>query len=352
MLSLALASVLIAAPVAPDCGALAARYFADSRAAFQSAIEGGPTVIGVGEYHAVQGRGPKVRSAISRFTESLLPSLKGRAGHLVAETWIKSGRCGQVEKQAVAQIEKEARRPAETEDEVTSMLEKASDLGLEPHILKVECDDYVELLDAGGELDNVKLLALVTRLLREKALALAARERSGPRTRGPPVERPSADRSGSGPRTRGPPVERPSADRSGSGPRTRGPPVERPPADRSGSGPRTRGPLVERPPADRSGSGAKAVVLYGGALHNELEPSEDLADFSFAPALRAALGERYRQVTLLVPELVEADPTAHREVWFSCLERYASVSRTLLIRRGEARFLVFPRTTPAPSRRR
>jgi hypothetical protein len=94
------------------------------------------------------------------------------------------------------------------------------------------------------------------------------------------------------------------------------------------------------------------VVLYGGALHNELEPSEDLADFSFAKALRAALGGRYRQVTLLVPEVVEADPTSRREVWFSCLAQYASPSRTLLIRRGEASFLVFPRTTPAPPGRR
>jgi hypothetical protein len=314
MLPLALASLLVATPAAPDCGALAARYFPDSRAAFQVAIEGEPSIIGIGEYHAVEGRGPKVKSSIRRFTESLLPMLKGRAAHLVAETWIKSGRCGRAEKQAVVQIEKEARRPAQTEDEVTTMLEKASDLGLEPHILKVECDDYADLLDPDGNIDNVKLLVLVTRLLREKALALAARERSIPRTRGPPEERPSADRFG--------------------------------------SSPRTRGPLEERPSADRFGSSPKAVVLYGGALHNELEPSEDLADFSFAKALRAALGGRYRQVTLLVPEVVEADPTSRREVWFSCLAQYASPSRTLLIRRGEASFLVFPRTTPAPPGRR
>jgi tRNA threonylcarbamoyladenosine biosynthesis protein TsaE len=91
------------------------------------------------------------------------------------------------------------------------------------------------------------------------ARALAAEALSGPRTRGPLEERPSAGRLGSGPRTRGPLEERPSAGRLGSGPRNRGPLEERPSAGRLGSGPRTRGPLGERPSAGRLGSGKPAV---------------------------------------------------------------------------------------------
>ena len=156
------------------------------------------------------------------------------------------------------------------------MLKRGSDLGLEPHILEVECDDYAELLDRDGEIDNERLLALVTRLLLEKALALAAREQ-----------------------------------------------------------PRGR-----------------AVVLYGGALHNELEPQADLARFSFAPRLQAALGGRYLQVTLLVPEIVEADATARDEPWFDCLA-LAGADRALLLERSpSARFLVFPRTARAAAGRR
>lgn len=266
-----------AAPPALDCGPLSARAYPDARSAFEAAIAGSPSVIGIGEYHEVEGRGPRVPSALHRFTRLLLPSLRGKAAHLVAETWIKAGRCGEVEKQAVAQIEKESKRPAATEDEVTAMLRRAADLGIEPHILKVECDDYADVLDASGDIDNVKLLALVARLLQEKALDLAGRERAS----------------------------------------------------------------------------GRSVVLYGGALHNELQPSEDLAPFSFGPALSRALSGRYRQVTLLVPEIVEADPTARQESFFECMQRHASADRAPLIGRGEAsRYLVFPRASKTPPRRR
>jgi hypothetical protein len=275
----ALLPLLVAAAPAPalDCAGLSARAYPDARSAFQAATAGSPLVIGIGEYHPVEGRGPRVDSALRRFTRLLLPSLERRAGHLVAETWIKAGRCGEVEKRAVARIEEESRRPAKTEDEVTSMLRRAADLGIEPHILKVDCDDYADVLDASGEIDDVKLLTLVARLLQEKALDLVERER---------------------------------------------------------------------------GTG-RAVVLYGGALHNELQPSEDLAPFSFGPALSRALEGRYRQVTLLVPEIVEADPTAREEAFFDCMERHASRDRVLLMERGEAaRYLVFARAAkPAPKRR-
>jgi len=59
--------------------------------------------------------------------------------------------------------------------------------------------------------------ALTVLLLGGFLLALWRHDRrSGPRTRGPLEERPSAERFGSGPRTRGPLEERPSADRFGS----------------------------------------------------------------------------------------------------------------------------------------
>jgi hypothetical protein len=273
-----LASLLLAgAPAAPatvQCGGLTARAFPDARQAFLAAVEGDPAVIGVGEYHEVEGRAPKVKSAIKRFTEVILPALKGRAGHLVAETWMKSGRCGEAEKQAVKQIEQETQRPAQTEDEVGAMLERGYDLGIEPHILKVECEDYADVLGADGEIDNVRLLRLVTRLLEEKALELWK----------------------------------------------------------------------------RAPEGKMAVVLYGGALHNELQPPEELAEFSFAPALQKALAGRYRQVTLVVPEYVEGDPDNRKEPWWECLEK-APAGKVLLVSRGEAsRYLLFPRTARAKAK--
>ncbi len=265
--ALALSLALSAAPPL-DCGELKARHFADARQAFEAAIDGQPAAIGIGEYHEVSGKAPKVKSAIKRFAQSMLPALKGKASHLIAETWIVDGSCGRREKQAVQQIEKQTQRPAQTEDEVATMLGTASDLGIEPHILKVECEDYQDLLDAQGEVDAEKLLLLVTRLLGEKAEALAEREKSG-----------------------------------------------------------------------------RAIVLYGGALHNELMPTSELAAFSYAPSLNKLLAGKYRQLTLVVPEYVEGDNEAAQEPWWSCFQKYATANRVLLIQRGaDASWLVFPKT--------
>ncbi len=38
------------------------------------------------------------------------------------------------------------------------MLRRAADLGIDPHILKVDCDDCADLLDLKGDVDDVKLL--------------------------------------------------------------------------------------------------------------------------------------------------------------------------------------------------
>jgi chromosome segregation protein len=95
----------------------------------------------------------------------------------------------------------------------------------------------------------------------------------------------------SGPLTRGPLEERPSADPFGSSPRTRGPLEERPSADPFGSSPRTRGPLEERPSADPFGSSAAPTAsdpsvpgIVGAALKMvSFEPE-------YAPLVQHLLG--------------------------------------------------------------
>ena len=149
------------------------------------------------------------------------------------------------------------------------MLKRATSLGIAPHILAVECEDYEDVLDEEGELDNVKLLELVTRLLREKAEKLRKAQ----------------------------------------------------------------------------GEDGKAVVIYGGALHNDLTPSEELASFSFGPDLSRSTGGRYLQLGLYVPELVERDEVTRQAAWYPSFAKHVSAIKTLLIALSpDAYLLIFPRS--------
>lgn len=273
LVALALAAGAPAPPPAPalDCGELTCRYFDTPAKAFSAVLASKPLVLGLGEYHEIEG-GPKVKSALKRFTETMLPLLKNKASDLIAETWLTNGNCGRVETEAKEQIEKESERPATTEDEVVTMLKRGNSLGIAPHILTVECEDYLDLLDEKREIDNVKLLELVTRLLKEKAEKLA----------------------------------------------------------------KDQGPE------------GKAVVIYGGALHNDLAPSEELASFSFGPELKKSTNGRYVQLGLYVPEFIERDEETKQAAWYPFFLKHASTTKTLLITLApDAHLLIFPRSTTA-----
>lgn len=160
------------------CGESRCLTFANPRAAFASVLERQPVIFGIGEYHEIEGR-PKVKSAIKRFTEVMLPQLKGRASALVVETWMRTGRCGEAEKKAVQEVQKVTQRPATTEDEVTVMLTRSYELGIANHILMVNCDDYASMVGADGELDGAKSLEMVRQKVQAKSEELRERELAG-----------------------------------------------------------------------------------------------------------------------------------------------------------------------------
>jgi hypothetical protein len=58
------------------------------------------------------------------------------------------------------------------------------------------------------------------------------------------------------------------------------------------------------------------IVVYGGALHNDLYPADGVAEWSYATGIDAATKGRYVEVDLIVPELAEAAETAKQEPWF------------------------------------
>ncbi len=64
----------------------------------------------------------------------------------------------------------------------------------------------------------------------------------------------------------------------------------------------------------------KMVVLYGGALHNDLSPAAGAARWSYAPELDAHVQGRFVAVDLIVPEFIGEDDTWRSLPWWPLYE--------------------------------
>jgi len=82
------------------------------------------------------------------------------------------------------------------------------------------------------------------------------------------------------------------------------------------------------------------VLVYGGALHNDLAPAPALADYSFGPAIDRLTNGAYREVDLYVPQLVEALPALRAEPWYPLWTAERRPGATLLIWRNPRSALV------------
>jgi hypothetical protein len=101
----------------------------------------------------------------------------------------------------------------------------------------------------------------------------------------------------------------------------------------------------ERSPSDR----AKAVVLYGGMLHNDLEPTPDHRAWTYAPALDAVTGGRLVAIDLVVPEFISDDDAWRALPWVARYDRARLGAKTTVFRVGERSFvLVFPVSRSQP----
>ena len=249
----------------PAAEALTATSYPNAAAALRALLGAKPRVIAFGEFHQTKAT-VRIPSALKRFTRNLLgPLREAGATDLVAETWITTGACGEVEKKAVAQVDKATRRPARTENEVVTLLRRAKAAGIMPRILEVGCKDYQTLM-GGAEVDFDRLLRLTREQLEKQILAALARP------------------------------------------------------------------------------GSRMVLSYGGALHNDLEPSPELAPYSFGPAVSAVVGGRYLEIDLYVPEFIAKNALVTAQPWYPVYRRAYRRGRVTLVRRGESSYvIVFPR---------
>lgn len=108
--------------------------------------------------------------------------------------------------------------------------------------------------------------------------------------------------------------------------------------------------LYERNKSD-GGASARAVVGYGGALHNDLAPSDAMKEYSFGPELDRLTGGRYIELDLIVPEFVKKTPVWEKLPWFASFEAERASGKpqdkALLYAVGERSFvLVFPSGSP------
>ncbi len=73
------------------------------------------------------------------------------------------------------------------------------------------------------------------------------------------------------------------------------------------------------------------VVLYGGAIHNDLYPLPDYAPYAFGQDLARATDGGYAELDLLVPQYVEKDEDLLKEPWFAPAMELAKKGRVVLV---------------------
>ncbi len=290
--AMSVAAAVAAHPAPPDRVPTAARY-RSAADAVGVVLGSKPVVVAFGELHQTKGTAG-IPSALRRFTEDILPGLAGAVSHLVVETWITTGQCGEAEQAVTKDVEKTTERPASTESEIERLIRQADVAGIVPRILSITCADYQAMRPAGQAVDYDKTLRITARALENAALrALRDRRRLDVvASMGAPPSPNAAASTGS--------------------------PV--------------------------SGAAARAfLAVYGGALHNDLHPDPELAPYTFAPGILAATLGRYVEIDLVVPEYAAGSAPTRAQAWWRVYQRARRPGATIMVRRSARSFvIVFP----------
>jgi hypothetical protein len=156
-----------AAPVAvadAPAPAVESSSFADLGEALKTIIPPDARVVGFGELHNRTDRA-QVKSSLAHFTQEGLPAIADKMSDLIVETWIVDPKCGQQAKTATAKVEITVRRPQETKSEIALLAEAARAAKIQPHAMKIKCDEYDKIAPQGKEVAPDVLLDLTTREL-------------------------------------------------------------------------------------------------------------------------------------------------------------------------------------------
>jgi hypothetical protein len=248
------------------CGPFECRWFDSGSDALGFVLDAHPLALGIGEAHALAGS-EQIASSARRFTEALLPELRGRVSHLIVELLNPDPRCEAATREARRVQEPVTRvQSKHNQNDYVELGRRARELGIEPFVLSPTCDEYRAIAAAGDH----ALERMLTTIAQVTSRML-------------------------------------------------------------------RAALIKNRAAGR----AALVVGYGGALHNDIEPPPDKADWSYGPELAAFTGNRYVELDLIVREFVK-DTEAWRALpWYAHFDPARDSGRWLVMRTAANRYVLF-----------
>jgi len=241
---------------------------ADLATAVKQLVGDDVRVVAFGELHQRTDRAAGVPSALSRFSQQVVPLFAGRASDLVLETWIPDRACGAQATQASAAVESATARPVTTKSEIATLVDQLHAAKIAAHAMKISCDDWAKVAPPGKELDIEAMLTVITRELGRIAIEAAAAKHG-------------------------------------------------------------------------------LVLVYGGALHNDLYPNAGVEDWSFAAKVDGATSGGYEEIDLYVPEYAALDGMSQHEPWYPLLAQ-AGPDHVVVIDRGPRSHIILLPTTGVP----
>jgi len=137
--------------------------YRDLASAITAIVPADARVIGFGELHARTDR-THAKSALSTFTDAL-PQFGDRVSDLIVETWIPPKDCQKQAEHASAAVAQETKRPVETKSEIQLLADAARGKGIQPHAMRVTCDDFAKMTKAKPDDQLLMLLELTKREL-------------------------------------------------------------------------------------------------------------------------------------------------------------------------------------------
>jgi hypothetical protein len=161
------------------CGAVGCLHFPSAEAAFDHVLQHRPRVLAIGEAH-LQRENAGIASTTRRFTERLLPRLRGEASDLIIELWVAAGQCGEVERDvAERQRPVTGHQAAGNQQDFLELGHRAKALGIRPHALVPSCEQYREIVGAGARDIEHMLQMLAETTARDVERLLAQQEAKG-----------------------------------------------------------------------------------------------------------------------------------------------------------------------------
>jgi hypothetical protein len=161
------------------CGPLDCRRFATAARAFHYLLQKEPLVVGIGEAHAPPELG-HIRGSARRFGEELLPTLEGRASHLIVELLSPNSDCQETTREV-----REAHKPVtqsqsrNNQDDYVALGHRAKALHIEPFVLTPSCDEYRAITSAGDDAIAQTLTTIATITSRMLRAALVKNQAAG-----------------------------------------------------------------------------------------------------------------------------------------------------------------------------